>query len=185
MVYLAFAMICESVANPSAGFLLNSHTDRDLGFVDPKQWWFIGLFLDLAEGLFKLHKKPLNKTRNFVNFMLFGGRTFPDLDPPFHPLYTDIYSWPFLQCRVAWAGPQCTHITGAFSAHQLALLMPSPEIEFLDISLTKGSSLLLHAIHSTFYLWILKILYSTLVLKIHTINSAKQENSSLFMNSML
>jgi hypothetical protein len=31
-----------------------------------------------------------------------------------------------------------------------------PEIEFFDINLTKGSSLLLHAIHSPFNLWILK-----------------------------
>jgi hypothetical protein len=38
----------------------------------------------------------------------------------------------------------------------------TPEIEFLDINLRKESRLLLHAIHSPFYWWILKktILYS-------------------------
>jgi hypothetical protein len=38
----------------------------------------------------------------------------------------------------------------------------TPEMEFLDISLTKDSRLLLHAIHSPFYWWILKksILFS-------------------------
>jgi hypothetical protein len=33
---------------------------------------------------------------------------------------------------------------------------PEPEMEFLDINLTKESRSLLHAIHSTFYWWILK-----------------------------
>jgi hypothetical protein len=53
------------------------------------------------------------------------------------------------------------------------------EIEFLDINLTKGSSLLLLAIHSPFYWQILKktILFGFKILKK---KSAKQENSSLF-----
>ncbi len=50
----------------------------------------------------------------------------------------------------------------------------------------KYSSLLLHAIHSPFYWRILKkTVYSTLVLIILTKKSVKQENSSLFMNSIL
>ncbi len=68
----------------------------------------------------------------------------------------------------------------------VAHLKIRPEMEFLDINLTKDSSLLLHAIftvYSTggFY----RKPYSTEVLKLHTIKSAKQENSSLFMNSIL
>jgi hypothetical protein len=53
------------------------------------------------------------------------------------------------------------------------------EMKFLDINLTKDSSLLLHAIHSPFY-W--RILQETLLycgLKIHTKKYAKQESSSL------
>ncbi len=55
-----------------------------------------------------------------------------------------------------------------------------PEIEFLYINLTKDSSLLLHAIFTVsstgvFY----RKPYSTLVLKHHTVRSAKQKNSSL------
>ncbi len=59
------------------------------------------------------------------------------------------------------------------------------EMEFWDITVTKDSSLLLHAIPRPFYWQILKktILYPGL--KIHTKKSAKQENSSLFMNSIL
>ncbi len=58
-----------------------------------------------------------------------------------------------------------------------------PEMEFLDINLTKDSSLLLHAINSPFYWRILKktILFSGL--KNACKKSAKQENSSLFINS--
>jgi hypothetical protein len=60
-----------------------------------------------------------------------------------------------------------------------------PEMEFLDINLTKDSSLLLHSIHSPFYRRILKktILFSGF--KNHSKKSAKQENSSLFMNNIL
>jgi hypothetical protein len=51
-----------------------------------------------------------------------------------------------------------------------------PEMEFLDISLMKDSSLLLHATHSPFYWWIFK----------ETILSYSGfENSSIFMNSIL
>ncbi len=54
-----------------------------------------------------------------------------------------------------------------------------PEMEFLDINLTKDLSLLLHPIHSPFYWGILKKPYSSLVFQILTKKSAKQENSSL------
>jgi hypothetical protein len=60
-----------------------------------------------------------------------------------------------------------------------------PEMEFLDINCTKDSSLLLHAIHSAFYWRILKKKYYSLVLKILTEKSAKQENSSTSMNIIL
>ncbi len=58
-------------------------------------------------------------------------------------------------------------------------------MEFLDISLTKDSSLLLHAIHSTFYWLILKktILYSGFNNPVK--KSVKQENLSIFVNSIL
>jgi hypothetical protein len=52
-------------------------------------------------------------------------------------------------------------------------------MEFLDINLTKDSSLLLHAIHSPFYWWILK----TRVLPILT--KKREKNLSLFMNNIL
>jgi hypothetical protein len=58
-------------------------------------------------------------------------------------------------------------------------------MELLDITLTKDSSLLLHATQSPFYWWISRTPYSSLVLKIPTKKSAKQENSSLFINSIL
>ncbi len=59
-------------------------------------------------------------------------------------------------------------------------------MEFLDINLTKNSSIWLHAIQSSFYWWIFK--------ENHTLLSgftnpykkhAKQENSSIFMNNIL
>jgi hypothetical protein len=54
-------------------------------------------------------------------------------------------------------------------------------MEFLDIILTKNSSLLFHAIHSPFYWLILKktILFSGFK------NPYKQENSRLFIKSIL
>jgi hypothetical protein len=59
-------------------------------------------------------------------------------------------------------------------------------MEFLASSLTNDSSLFLRAIHSPFFWRILKKkTYSSLVLKILAKKSAKQENSSLFMNSTL
>jgi hypothetical protein len=58
----------------------------------------------------------------------------------------------------------------------LHLIKLGTMMEFLDITLTKDSSLLLYTIHSLFY--------SSLVLKIRTKNKRRQENSSLFMNSM-
>jgi hypothetical protein len=63
-------------------------------------------------------------------------------------------------------------------------IVSGPEMKFLDIILTKDSSLLLHAIDSPYYWRILHKtkLYSTLVLKIHTKKSAKHEN---LMNSIL
>ncbi len=60
-----------------------------------------------------------------------------------------------------------------------------PEMEFLEINLTKDSSLLLHAIHSLFHWRIFKKMYSSLVLKILTKKSTKKEISSQFMNSIL
>ncbi len=53
-------------------------------------------------------------------------------------------------------------------------------MEFLDINLTKDLSLLLHAIHSSFYGRILKknIIFSDL--KSPTKKTTKQENSRLF-----
>ncbi len=57
-------------------------------------------------------------------------------------------------------------------------------MEFLNTNLTKYTSLLLYAIHSPFYWRILKkpILFSDLII---IKKSEKQENSSLFMNSIL
>jgi hypothetical protein len=51
-----------------------------------------------------------------------------------------------------------------------------PETEFLEITLTKDSSLLLHAFHSLFYSGIKKK---------HTKKSTKLKNSSLFIKSIL
>jgi hypothetical protein len=63
----------------------------------------------------------------------------------------------------------------------IALFMYS-EMKFLDIKHKFNKSLLLYAIHSLFYLQILKnsILFSIPIKK-----STKKENSSLFMNSIL
>jgi hypothetical protein len=60
-----------------------------------------------------------------------------------------------------------------------------PGMEFLDINVTKNSSTLLRTIHSPFYWRILKktILFSDF--KNPFKKSAKQENLSLFMNSIL
>jgi hypothetical protein len=63
--------------------------------------------------------------------------------------------------------------------------MRSPELEFLHISLTKDSSLLLHSIHSPFYWRILKKTILISGFKNHYKKSAKQENSSLFMKNIL
>ncbi len=49
----------------------------------------------------------------------------------------------------------------------LGPVLPLPEMEFLDINLTRDSILLLHAIHSPFYWRILIKPYSALVLKKH------------------
>ncbi len=57
-------------------------------------------------------------------------------------------------------------------------------MEFLDISLTKDSSLLLYAIHSPFYYLILQKTRLYLGFKNPSKKSVKQENSSLFMNSI-
>jgi hypothetical protein len=58
-------------------------------------------------------------------------------------------------------------------------------MEFLDINLTKDSSLQVHAIHSPLNWWILKktILFSGFI-KYFQKKSEKQESSSLFMNSI-
>jgi hypothetical protein len=66
----------------------------------------------------------------------------------------------------------------------IGIIIPNtdPEIEFLDINLTKESSLLLHAIHvnSTVPSTILYSGFNNPYKK-----SAKQENSSLYINSIL
>jgi hypothetical protein len=59
-----------------------------------------------------------------------------------------------------------------------------PEMKFLDIILTKVSSLLLRFIHSPFYWRILKKTIIFPVLKILTKKAAKQEYSSLFMKNI-
>jgi hypothetical protein len=61
----------------------------------------------------------------------------------------------------------------------------SPEIKFLDISLTKDLGLLLYAVHNPFYwqIWKKTILFSGF--KSPCKKYAKQEHSSLFMNNIL
>ncbi len=61
------------------------------------------------------------------------------------------------------------------------------EMEFSDINMKKDSSLLFHAIHSLSTGGFIKENHTLLcmVLKIHTKKSAKQENSSLFVNRIL
>jgi hypothetical protein len=56
------------------------------------------------------------------------------------------------------------------------------EMEFLDINLTKDSSLLFHAIHSTGGILRKARLYSGF--KIHTKKPRNMKNSSLFVNSI-
>jgi hypothetical protein len=59
------------------------------------------------------------------------------------------------------------------------------EMELLDSNLTKDSSLLFHAIHSLSTGGFFRKPISILVLKYIQKKFAKQENSSLFMNSIL
>jgi hypothetical protein len=77
-----------------------------------------------------------------------------------------IQKWPSIPFLVVWFGDL------------------DPEMEFLDINLTKGSNLLLHGIHIPFYWRILKkiILYSI----INNLYKKKREtrNSSLLMNNI-
>jgi len=61
----------------------------------------------------------------------------------------------------------------------------SRKMEFLDINLTKYSFLLFYTIHNLFNLGILKKTILFCGLKLFQKKSAKQENSSLFMNSIL
>jgi hypothetical protein len=58
-------------------------------------------------------------------------------------------------------------------------------MEFLDIKLTKDSSLLLHAIYSPSYWRVLKKTKLFSGFKNPYKKSTKHENSSLFMNSIL
>jgi hypothetical protein len=58
-------------------------------------------------------------------------------------------------------------------------------MEFLDINFTKDSSLLLHAIHSSFNWRILKKTKLFFGFKNTYKKSVKQKNLSLFMNSIL
>jgi hypothetical protein len=57
-------------------------------------------------------------------------------------------------------------------------------MEFLDVNLIEDLSLLRNAIHSPFY-WRIKKTYSSRLLEILTKKSAQQENSCLFMTSIL
>jgi hypothetical protein len=59
------------------------------------------------------------------------------------------------------------------------------KMKFLDISFTKDSSLLLHAIHSPFYWWILKKIILLSSFKNPYQKFAKQEASTLFKNRIL
>ncbi len=61
----------------------------------------------------------------------------------------------------------------------------NPEMEFLDINLTKVSSLLIHAIHSLSTSGFLKRIRLYSGFKNTYKKSAKQENLSLFTNSIL
>ncbi len=58
-------------------------------------------------------------------------------------------------------------------------------MEFLDINFKKDSSLLFHAIHSSFYWRILKKTKLFFGFKNTYKKSVKQENLSLFMNTIL
>ena len=73
-----------------------------------------------------------------------------------------------------------------FHGQKICIVSATPEMEFLDISLTKDSSLLLHAIHSPFYWRILKkTMLSSGFKNPYKKNSRNKKISSLFMNSIL
>ncbi len=71
-------------------------------------------------------------------------------------------------------GPSLDYMNGIMELINLPLGQFSPEMEFLDINLTKDSILLLHARHSPFLLADFKENH-TLVLIILTKRSVKQE----------
>ncbi len=67
-------------------------------------------------------------------------------------------------CACAWLHVLRVSVYRPGKCHRLAETKQrrlSPEMEFLDISLTKGSSLLLYAIQSPFYYW--RILKKTIL----------------------
>jgi len=69
---------------------------------------------------------------------------------------------------------QCSNLADATPLYASAGTA-HPEMEFLDINLTRDSSLLHHAIHSSFSLQILKKIILFFGFKILTKKSAKQE----------
>jgi hypothetical protein len=76
----------------------------------------------------------------------------------------------------------------SLTAWKVSASAPEPpyyEIEFLDLNLTKVSSLLLNTIHCPFYWRTLKEIMLFSGFKNPYKISTKQENLSLFMNSML
>jgi hypothetical protein len=81
-------------------------------------------------------------------------------------------------CELGWSttrgepGPSLDYMNGIMELINLPLGQFSPELEFLDINLTKDSSLLLHDFHSPFYLRFLK----KTILHCGFKKSGKQEN---------
>ncbi len=61
------------------------------------------------------------------------------------------YLWTGLATTRGEPGPSLDYMNGIMELINLPLGQFSPEMEFLDINLTKDSFLLLHASHSPFY----------------------------------
>jgi hypothetical protein len=94
-------------------------------------------------------------------------------------LPADLVQTPLHAVLQVYRHPSLIH--GLISA---ILVDPDPEVEFLDINLTKDSSRLLHAIHIRFCWRIFKKTILFFGLK-HFKKSTKQEKLSIFMNSIL
>ncbi len=120
----------------------------------------------------------------------YGGERSNPSHP--HPIFQLICGNFLYRRRDSYSPRRCLHHASfplsQFLIHPLWLCClaggTQPEMEFLDIHLTKDLSLLLHAIHSHLCWRILKttILYSGLIT---LTKSTKQENSNLFMNNIL